>query len=94
MELRRYGVHAMLVCPGYVKTAFQQNVIRGGPPADIQRSRKFAITPEQCATAIRRGVERDARTVLAPASGWFLVALYRLFPGQAQRRMAGMLEPV
>jgi short-subunit dehydrogenase len=94
MELRRDGVHAMLVCPGYVQTRFQQNAIRGGPPADIQRSRKFAITPEQCAVAIRRGVERDARTVMAPASGWLLVALCRLFPGQAQRRMAGMLEPV
>jgi short-subunit dehydrogenase len=94
MELRRDGVHAMLVCPGYVKTAFQQNAIRGGPPADIQRSRKLAITPEQCAIAMRRGVERDARTVLAPASGWLLVALCRLLPGPAQRRMAGMLEPV
>ncbi len=29
MELRRDGVHAMLVCPGYVKTGFQEHV-RGG----------------------------------------------------------------
>ena len=45
------------------------------------------------ARAVDRGVERGARTVLAPASGWLLVALYRLFPGEAQRRMAGMTEP-
>jgi len=93
MELRRDNVHAMLVCPGYVRTRFQQNVLRGGPPRDIERSRKFAITPEECALAIRRGVERRARTVMAPASGWFLIALYRLFPGQAQKRMAGMVDP-
>jgi short-subunit dehydrogenase len=94
MELRRDNVHAMLVCPGYVKTRFQQNVLRGGPPTDIERSRKMAITPEECAIAIRRGVEKRARTVMAPASGWLLVALYRLFPGEAERRMAGMVDPV
>lgn len=94
MELQRDNVHAMLVCPGYVRTRFQQNVLRGGPPADIERSRRFAITPEQCAHAIRRGVERRARTVMAPRSGWILVALCRLFPGAAQRRMAAMVDPV
>jgi len=93
MELARDNVHAMLVCPGYVKTAFQQNVLGGEPPSDIQRSRKMAITPEQCAVDIRRGVERRARTVLSPAAGWLLVMLYRLFPGEAQRRMAAMVDP-
>jgi short-subunit dehydrogenase len=90
-ELRRDGVHAMLVCPGYVKTRFQQNVIGGAPPTDIQRSRRFAITPEQCARDIRRGVERGARTVVSPSSGWLLLALYRLFTGRAEARMANMI---
>jgi len=90
-ELRRDGVHAMLVCPGYVKTRFQQNVIGGAPPTDIQRSKRFAITPEQCARDIRRGVERGARTVVSPASGWVLLTLYRLFTGQAEARMANMI---
>jgi short-subunit dehydrogenase len=95
MELLRDNVHAMLVCPGYVQTRFQQNALRGGPPSDIARSRKFAITPEECARRIRRGVERRARTVMAPAiSGWLMVLLYRLFPGQAQKRMAGMVDRV
>ena len=94
MELRRDHIHAMLVCPGYVKTRFQQNVLAGGPPGDIERSRRFAITPERCAKDIRRGVERDASTVVTPSSGWFLVALYRLFPGVAQERMSRMAESV
>lgn len=93
MELRRDNVHAMLVCPGYVRTAFQQNVLGGGePPSDVQRARRMAITPAECAIDIRRGVERGARTVLSPASGWLLVALYRLFPAEAQRRMAAMVD--
>jgi short-subunit dehydrogenase len=94
MELSRDHVHAMLVCPGYVKTRFQKNVLAGGPPADIERSRRFAITPERCALDIRRGVERDARTVVTPGAGWILVALYRLLPGVVQGRMARMAESV
>ena len=89
-ELAASGVQVMLVCPGYVKTRFQNNVIGGAPPGDILRSRRFAITPEDCARAVRRGVERDKRTVVTPSIGWVMVALYRLFPGFAQSRMAKM----
>ncbi len=94
MELKRDGVHAMLVCPGYVTTGFQQNVIAPGEaPLKLKQSRKYAITAEQCARAIRRGVERDARTVMAPSVGWVGVALVRMLPALAQNRMAGFTEP-
>jgi len=92
-ELRRDGVHTMLVCPGYVTTGFQQNVLGGAAvPPDVKRSRRFAITAQDCARDIRRGVERGARTVLAPGGGWLLLGLYRLFPGPAQSIMAKMAE--
>ena len=81
MELRRDDVRTMLVCPGYVKTGFQQHVTAGQAPEKVMRARRLAITAEECAAAIRRGVERDARTVVTPAVGWILVALARLFPG-------------
>jgi short-subunit dehydrogenase len=90
MELRRDGVHAMLVCPGYVTTGFQKNVLAGAAPPLVVRARRFAITAEDCAHAIRRGVERDARTVLTPSSGWLMVALRRLLPGIVETRMAEM----
>lgn len=90
MELRNHGVSTMLVCPGYVKTGFQQHVIAGKAPAPVERGRRFAITPAECAHAIRRGVERDARTVVTPKAGWILVALARLFPSAVQARMADM----
>jgi short-subunit dehydrogenase len=90
MELRGDGVHTMLVCPGYVKTGFQQNVLAGQPPPKVLQGRRMAITAAQCASAIRRGVERDARTVMAPRAGWLLVAAMRLFPSVVERRMAQM----
>ncbi|MGA2119611.1 MAG: SDR family NAD(P)-dependent oxidoreductase [Bryobacteraceae bacterium] len=91
MELARDGVHTLLVCPGYVVTGFQQHVLGGGPPPAVVRARRFAITAAECARAIRRGVERDARTVVAPPSGWLLVLAARLAPALVHGRMARML---
>jgi short-subunit dehydrogenase len=91
MELRRDGVKTMLVCPGYVKTGFQSHVIGGHPPERVLQGKRFAITAGECARAIRRGVERESRTVVTPASGWLLVALMRLFPGQVEHRLAQIL---
>jgi short-subunit dehydrogenase len=88
MELRADGVRTMLVCPGYVHTGFQSHVIGGHPPDRVLQGKRFAITAAECATAVRRGVERNARTVMAPRSGWLLVAMMRLFPGEVERRMA------
>jgi short-subunit dehydrogenase len=90
MELRRDGIRTMIVCPGYVKTGFQRNVRAGQPPERVVQGKKFAITPEQCAADIRRGVERDARTVMTPRIGWMLVAAQRLFPSIVEGRMANM----
>jgi len=92
MELKREGIHSMIVCPGYVKTDFQQHAAGGPLPEKLVQGRRFAITAEECATAIRRGVERDARTVVTPRAGWLLVAAMRLFPGFVEARLAAMNE--
>jgi short-subunit dehydrogenase len=92
MELRRDSIHTMIVCPGYVQTAFQENA-RGGPiPDSVVRTRRFAITAGECAAAIRRGVERDARTVVTPALAWLLVLAMRLFPGLVEARLAAIIQ--
>jgi short-subunit dehydrogenase len=81
MELRRDGIHTVTVCPGYVSTDFQRHAIGGGaPPEAVANSRRFCITANQCAEAIARGVERGARTVMAPRAGWLFVAAARLAP--------------
>jgi short-subunit dehydrogenase len=87
MELRSFGIHTMTVCPGYVKTRFQENVIAGAPPKLAGLRQRWAITPEKCAEDIARGVERSARTVVTPGTGWVLIALERLFPSIVDRRL-------
>lgn len=90
MELKRDGIHTLIVCPGYVQTNFQKNVRYGESPARVRNARRWAITAETCARAIRNGVEREARTVVTPRSGWLLVYAMRLFPWLVESKMAEM----
>jgi len=92
MELKPYGIHVMLVCPGYVKTEFQSHALGTRPPDRILKGRRFAITAETCAEAIVRGLEGEARTVVTPRAGWLLVAAERLFPAVVEGRMTKILH--
>ena len=85
MELAGDGIHAMVVCPGYVTTDFQAHALVGRPPDRLWR---VAITAEQCARAVARGVERDARTVVTPAIGWAFIAMQRLFPALLEMQLS------
>ena len=87
MELAADNIRTMLVCPGYVRTEFQSHALVGRPPDRLLKGKKFAITPEQCAEAVARGVERNARTVVTPALGWVLIVLKRLFPTIVEAQM-------
>ena len=91
MELQPYGIHAMAVCPGYVKTGFQQHVLAGRPPEKVLQGKKFAITAARCARAILRGVGvTRARTVVTPATGWLFILAERLAPSFVDARMAAI----
>ncbi|MGI8741074.1 MAG: SDR family NAD(P)-dependent oxidoreductase [Bryobacteraceae bacterium] len=90
MELKRDGIHAMTVCPGYVDTGFHNHVLSGRPPHAMSSRRKFAITAQQCAEAIARGVERNARTVVTPRLGWLFIGAARLFPSLVEAQMERM----
>jgi short-subunit dehydrogenase len=85
-ELKPHGIGAMAVCPGYVRTRFQQNVLEGKPPEALRR-KYFTISAEECARAIARGIERGSRTVVTPGAGRLFVAAWRLFPGLVDRQM-------
>ncbi len=92
MDLKPYGIHCMTVCPGYVKTEFQNHAMGQQPPDKVQKGKKFAITAERCAADLVRGLERDARTVLTPSVMWLFVLAERLFPSVVDGRMAALLE--
>ena len=87
MELRRSGVHVMAVYPGYVDTGFQAHAAGTSPPEEIVKGRRFAVTAEQCAHAVVRGMERRSNVVVIPRVGWVLIWLNRLFPRVVESRM-------
>jgi short-subunit dehydrogenase len=96
-ELSGTGVHAMTVCPGYVATDFKTNAAGPRPPdrlmgPPVTGGSRFAITPEQCAEAILRGIERKARVVVTPRSGWLLIAAHRLFPSFVESRLTAFMK--
>jgi short-subunit dehydrogenase len=88
VELKPWNISAISVCPGYVRTRFQQNVLSGTPPAMQGLRERWAITPEQVASDIVAAVERGTRTVVTPRSGWLMVGAARLFPGLVDRVLA------
>ena len=87
MELKRDGIHAMIVCPGYVTTNFQAHILGGNVPTTVAKAKALAITVEQCAEDIVGGIESGKRTVVTPKLGWFVVAAARLFPGLLQAQL-------
>jgi short-subunit dehydrogenase len=93
-ELSGSGIHAMTVCPGYVATDFKSHAGGPQPPARMMGSpsSRLAITPQQCAAAIVRGVERNARLVVTPRSGWLLIAAQRLFPCLVESRLTAFMK--
>jgi len=90
MELARDGIHVMAVYPGYVKTQFQDHAIGAYPPPEIAKGKRFAISAQQCARDILRGVERRSRSVVTP--GWWrgFAGLHLLFPSLVEARLIRM----
>jgi short-subunit dehydrogenase len=92
MELAGTGIGVLCVCPGYVDTAFRENVLVGRIPEEVAGQRYFRITAEQCAAEIVEGLRKNKRTVVTPRIGWLLAAMERLFPRLIHGRMARMRE--
>lgn len=80
IELKRFNIRCLTVCPGYVKTGFQDHSLAGRPPDRLWSMRAFGIPAEQCAEAMVRGVEKEKRTVIVPAIGRLLQPFSVLAP--------------
>jgi len=87
IELRKHGVNVMAVFPGYVDTGFQAHAAGEAPPSQVVKGKRFAVTAEECAAAIIKGMEKRRQLVVTPKIGWPLVWLSRWFPGLVERRM-------
>lgn len=82
----------MTVCPGYVRTAFGANALKGAGRKDIRPAGQRGITPERVAQATVEGYVKQKREVIVP---WYMhlpVKIYQLFPGVVESAMMRMGE--
>jgi short-subunit dehydrogenase len=92
VELKKDGIHVMTVCPGYVRTAFGENAIRGHELKKVRPNSLRGITAERVARATLRGYLKQKREVIVPWTMHVPVKLYQLFPGLAEWAMGGMAK--
>ncbi len=85
MELAADNIHAMVVCPGFVRTEFHRHTIGGPPPGALKRGRPAEVTPAEVARRTADGLERRAHTVVVPRIAHLLIAAGQLFPKTTER---------
>ena len=92
VELKKDAIHVLTVCPGYVRTAFAQNAIRGNDPKTVRPAAIRGISAERVARATLRGYLKGKREVIVP---WWMhvpVKLYQLFPAMVEWGMVRMAK--
>jgi short-subunit dehydrogenase len=92
VELKKDGIHVLTVCPGYVRTPFSDNAIRGNELKRVRPASVKGISAERVARATLRGYLKRKREVIVPWTMYVPVKIYQHFPGLvewAMGRMAG-----
>lgn len=90
VELASAGVNVLTVCPGYVKTDFGANAVRGSEPIRVRPQKAKGISVERVARAVLLGIEKQKREVVVPWTMHPAIKLYQMFPGIIDAVMARM----
>jgi short-subunit dehydrogenase len=91
LELLNSNIHVMTVCPGYVRTAFGENAVKGREVKVLRPSAARGITAERVARATFHGYVKRKREVVVPWTMHPVIKLYQLFPGVVEFGMAKMV---
>ena len=92
VELADAGVNVLTVCPGYVKTEFSANAVRGSEPIRVRPKAVRGINVERVARAVLRGIQKQKREVVVPWTMHPAIKIYQLFPGVIDLVMARMAK--
>jgi short-subunit dehydrogenase len=94
VELKGSGIHVLTVCPGYVKTDFGANAIKGGEAKTVRPSSVRGISAQRVARAVLRGYLKQKREVIVPWTMHPAIKVYQLFPAFVERTMTKMSRRV
>jgi len=92
VELKKERIHVLTVCPGYVRTAFGQNVVLGNEQKTVRPASVRGITAERVARATLRGYLKQKREVIVPWTMYAPQKIYQLFPALVERAMSRMAK--
>lgn len=92
VELKKDGIHVLTVCPGYVATAFGQNVVLGKEQKKVRPNSVRGITAERVAQATLQGYLKQKREVIVPWTMYVPQKIYQLFPGLVEWAMERMAK--
>ncbi len=92
VELKKEGIHVLTVCPGYVRTAFGQNVVLGNEQKKVRPDSVRGITAERLARATLRGCLKQKREDIVPWTMYVPQKIYQLFPALVERVMSRMAK--
>ncbi len=87
IELREHGINVLTVCPGYVRTDFSANALRGKELKQVRPASVRGITAERVARAVFEGYVKGKREVVVPWTMQPAIKAYQLFPGLVERVM-------
>jgi short-subunit dehydrogenase len=90
IELKKDGIHVLTVCPGYVRTPFSQNAVRGNELKRVRPESVKGISAERVARATMQGYLKQKREVIVPWTMHVPVKVYQLFPALVEKVMARM----
>jgi short-subunit dehydrogenase len=92
IELKKDGIHVLTVCPGYVRTPFSQNAVRGNELKRVRPESVKGISAERVARATMQGYLKQKREVIVPWTMHVPVKVYQLFPALVEKVMARMAD--
>jgi short-subunit dehydrogenase len=92
VELKNDRIHVLTVCPGYVRTGFSENSVRGNDLKRVRPASVRGITAERVAAATLQGYLKQKGEVIVPWTMHVPVKLYQLFPGLVEWAMGRMAK--
>jgi short-subunit dehydrogenase len=91
-ELEDTNIHVTLVMPGGVATDITKNSGVSGLKTDASSTKMKLLSPDECATIIIDGMEKNKYRVLAGSDSRFMDKLARLAPKNAADIIAKKLK--